>query len=160
MAERPIFIPAPDEPTFVKELSLSFTWHAGLSASQKKKNVTALHEAATIAGYSPVLAIPRSEEKLGRHLSAFHLRVRTREGSIPLESAFQGSKVFEQGGPYTDLYRLEAKDAKRDPRILDSGNIVAFEFFGVCFRLCRERCSTIGSTSMPSSNIESGCGVA
>jgi hypothetical protein len=31
------------------------------------------------------------------------------------------------------LYGLEAKDAKRDPRIRDSGNIVAFEFFGVSF---------------------------
>lgn len=134
MAERPIFIPAADEPTFVKEVSLSFKWHPGLAASQKQKNITALHEAATIAGYSPVLEIStKSEDKLGRHLSAFHLRVRTREGSIPLESAFQGSKVFERGGPYTDLYSLEPRDAKRDPRIRDSGKIIAFEFLGISF---------------------------
>jgi hypothetical protein len=134
MAERPIFIPAPDDPHFVKELSLSFRWHPGLAASQKKKNIEALHTAATMAGYSPVLEIStKSDDKLGRHLSAFHLSVRTHDGPIPLESAFQGSKVFERGGPYTDLYRLDAREAKRDPRIRESGQIVGFRFFDVAF---------------------------
>jgi hypothetical protein len=49
---------------------------------------------------------------------------------IPLESAFQGSKVFEAGGPYTDILRMEPRDAKRDPRIRNSGRLIAFEFAG------------------------------
>jgi len=39
-------------------------------------------------------------------------------GRIKLELAFQGSKVFEHGGPFTDLYRKGDKEigqAKRDP---------------------------------------------
>lgn len=131
MAERPIFVPAPDEPELVKEIYLRLKWHSGFAPVQKEKNVTALHEAAAAAGYSPVLEVSsKSAEKLGRHLSAFHLKVQSRNGEIPLESAFQGSKVFERGGPFTDLYAAEAREAKRDPRLRDSGRIVAFEFQG------------------------------
>lgn len=134
MSERPIFIPAPDDPTFVKEISLRFKWNPGFAASQKKKNIVALHDAACEAGYSPILEVStKSEEKMGRHLSAFHLTVHTPRASIPLESAYQGSKVFERGGPYTDLYRAHPTEAKRDPRVRESGNIVAFEFCGVSF---------------------------
>lgn len=131
MAERPIFVPAPDEPELVKEIYLRLKWHPGFAPVQKEKNVQELHGAAAAAGYSPVLEVSsKSAEKLGRHLSAFHLKVRSRNGEIPLESAFQGSKVFEHGGPFTDLYAAEARDAKRDARLRDSGRIVAFEFEG------------------------------
>ena len=44
------------------------------------------------------------------------------------KSAFQGSKVFEKGGPYTNLYYVDARTAKRDPRIQNSGKLVAFVF--------------------------------
>lgn len=134
MAERPIFVPAPDEPELVKEIYLPLKWHSGFARVQKEKNVVALHEAAAAAGYSPVLEVSsKSAEKLGRHLSAFHLKVQRRSGEIPLESAFQGSKVFERGGPFTDLYAADAREAKRDPRLRESGGIVAFEFDDVRF---------------------------
>jgi len=101
---------------------------------QKQKNVAALHAAAANAGYSPLLEISsKSTEKLGQHLSAFHLKVRSSKGEIPLESAFQGSKIFERGGPFTELYYADALTAKREPRLRDSGRIVAFEFDGVRF---------------------------
>jgi len=129
MAERPIFVPAPDEPELVKEIYLPLKWHGGFAPVQKEKNVAALHASAAVAGYSPVLEVStKSAEKLGRHLSAFHLKVRSRIGEIPLESAFQGSKVFERGGPFTDLYSANAREAKGDARLRDSGRIVAFEF--------------------------------
>lgn len=131
MAERPIFVPVPDEPELVKEIYLHLKWHPGFAPVQKEKNVQELHAAAAAAGYAPVLEVSsKSAEKLGRHLSAFHLKVQSRMGEIPLESAFQGSKVFERGGPFTDLYSVGAKEAKRDPRLRDSGPIVAFEFDG------------------------------
>jgi hypothetical protein len=137
MAERPIFIPAPDTLGLVKELSCSFVWSPGFAPVQKKKNIKALHEAAAAAGYSPLLEIStKSEKKLGRHLSAFHLKVHTCQfGDIPLECAFQGSKVFEHGGPYTDLYSVDMKGAKQDPRLHSSGRIVAFQFENVSFPL-------------------------
>jgi hypothetical protein len=108
MAERPIFIPAPESPELVKELSLRISWHPGFAPSQKKKNVVELHQAAARAGYSPVLEVStKSDEKVGLHLSAFNLKVHSPMGVMPLEMAFQGSKVFERGGPYTDLYSVE-----------------------------------------------------
>ncbi len=93
MAERPIFVPVPAERDLVKEIYFRLTWHPGFAVVQKQKNVAALHAAAAAAGYSPLLEIStKSQEKLGQHLSAFHLKVRGRDGEIPLECAFQGSK--------------------------------------------------------------------
>ncbi len=137
MPERPIFIPVPDGPELVKEVFFSIAWHPGFAASQKKKNIRALHDAAATAGYSPLLEIStKSDEKLGRHLSAFHLKVRiSRSGEIPLECAFQGSKVFEGGGPYTDLYSGTAATAKRDPRLENSGRLVGFKLQSFSFPL-------------------------
>jgi hypothetical protein len=133
MAERPIFIPKPDKDNLVDEVFLQLVWHPGFAAVQKEKNIKALHEAAESAGYKGILEVStKSANKRGRHLSAFHMKVKTeRFGAIRLECAFQGSKVFERGGPFVDLYKGEAKDAKRDPRLRESGALVAFEFEGV-----------------------------
>ncbi len=137
MAERPIFVPAPTEPELVKEISFRIVWNPGFAAIQKKKNIKALHKAAAVAGYSPLLEIStKSNRKVGRHLSAFHLKVhRSGLGEIPLECAFQGSKVFEGGGPYTDLYSADVRSAKRDPRLKSSGRLVGFKFENFCFPL-------------------------
>ena len=135
MAERPIFVPAPEHPGFVRTLSLPIKWHGGFSPLQKQKNIRELHAVATARGYTPALEIStKSEELLGRRLSAFHLKVHSdRIGDIPLESAFQGSKIFEKCGPNTDLYNVEPRIAKRDPRLRNSGRIVGFSFDGVDF---------------------------
>jgi hypothetical protein len=77
MAERPAFIPLPGTRELVKEEYFTITWSPGFAPIQKKKNVIALHEAARRSGYSPLLEISsKSDEKVGQHLSAFHLRVR------------------------------------------------------------------------------------
>ncbi|MBY2973056.1 DUF6977 family protein [Rhizobium leguminosarum] len=136
MAERPIFIPSVDSPGFVKVVSFDIPFATGFAPVQKQKNVRSLHAAAAHDGYSPLLEISsKSEEKAGRHLSAFHLKVDTASGLIPLENAFQGSKVFEHGGPYIDLYQTDPRSAKRDPRLKDSGRLVAFELDGNEFPL-------------------------
>jgi hypothetical protein len=137
MAERPIFVPTADGDAPVREIPFQIVWSPGFAPVQKAKNIKALHEAAARAGYLPLLEVStKSEEKLGRHLSAFHLKVRTKEhAEIPLESAFQGSKVFEAGGPYTDLYEAEPRAAKRDPRLRDSGPLLRFTFEGFSFPL-------------------------
>src|SRR5260370_1229279 len=137
MAERPIFIPAPDTPGLVKEVSCHLVWTSGFAPIQKKKNIKELNEGAAAAGYSPMLEVStKSERKLGRHLSAFHLRVQSYQyGDIPLECAFQGSKVFERGGPYTDLYSADVKAAKHDSRLQNSGRLVGFQFENVSFPL-------------------------
>lgn len=136
MAERPVFIPTCNSRELVKEKYFQISWHSGFAPIQKKKNVAALHEAAARDGYTPVLEVSsKSEEKLGRHLSAFHLKVLAGAREITLEAAFQGSKVFENGGPYTELYSAEGKVAKRDPRLRESGKLTGFVFNDFSFPL-------------------------
>lgn len=132
MAERPIFVPKPDTRELVREIFLRLTWNPGFAVVQKEKNIEALHESARVEGYKKVLEVStKSINKRGRHLSAFHLKVKSRRlGEIALESAFQGSKVFEGGGPFIDICQMEPRDAKRDSRLKESGQLVAFEFEG------------------------------
>ena len=72
-------------------------------------------------------------------MSAFHMTVSTKSyGRIKLELAFQGSKVFERGGPFTDLYKKgekEIREAKRDLRLKESGALTGFRFEEVDFPL-------------------------
>ncbi|MCY4024074.1 MAG: hypothetical protein OXF32_11565 [Anaerolineaceae bacterium] len=136
MAERPVFFPTPPgQHPHVEELCFSFVWNPGFAPVQKKKNISALHKAAEREGYLPLLEIStKSDEKLGKRLSAFNLKVHSEsDGEIPLECAFQGSKVFEGGGPFTDLYKVDPKTAKRDQRLRTSGALVRFAFEGVSF---------------------------
>lgn len=130
MAERPIFVPRTDGQRLVEEVLIEFTWHPGFAPSQKKKNIVELHEAAKQKGYKSILEVStKSEEKLGQRLSAFNLKVEIEGvGVIPLESAYQGSKVFEEGGPFKELYWVEPREAKRDPRLKESGRLCGFEF--------------------------------
>ncbi|MDX0486869.1 hypothetical protein GOC76_21905 [Sinorhizobium medicae] len=129
MAERPIFIPTAEADGYVKRVDLEIPWAGGFADVQKKKNVRSLHDAAKRAGYAPLLEVSsKSDEIAGRHLSAFHLRVSVGKHEMPLENAFQGSKVFEHGGPYTDLFDVDPRDAKRDPRLRSSGALKGFRF--------------------------------
>jgi hypothetical protein len=132
MAERPIFVSTPASKQLVEELFLQLKWHAGFAAVQKEKNIRALHEAAARAGHSNVLEVStKSDNPRGQELSAFNLKVRNeRLGEVPLECIFQGSKVFEHGGPFVDLYSMDVRSARKDPRLKESGKLVAFEFEG------------------------------
>ncbi|MDZ4064035.1 MAG: hypothetical protein U1E22_05135 [Coriobacteriia bacterium] len=111
---------------------IDFVWSPGLAVSQKLKNVKALHEAAAERGLAPLLEVStKSDVPLGQRLSAFNLPVELDDGTtVPLECAFQGSKVFEQGGPFRDLYFVGSREAKRDERLRTSGRIVEFRFEG------------------------------
>lgn len=137
MADRPVFIPRHDANRLVEEKSFSFTWNPGLAPSQKMKNVTALHASAAEAGYTPLLEVSsKSEHEIGRRLSAFNLKIEIEDDFIiPLECAFQGSKIFERGGPFTDIFSMPPKEAKRDSRLTESGKLIGFQFEGREFPL-------------------------
>ena len=132
MASRPVFCPNPSRRELVRRREFEFRWHSGFAPSQKKRNVEALHRAAAEAGLSSVLEVSsKSEHGLGQAFSAFRLKVRGPGGGmVTLEGAYQGSKRFTHGGPYPDLMAVEPKDAKRDPRLRSSGELVCFEFLG------------------------------
>lgn len=128
MARRPIFIPKFDGPTLVEETYVDFKWNPGLAVSQKMKNIVALHNGAKEEGFFPLLEVSsKSEENLGISLSAFNLKFHhPKIGEITIEGAFQGSKVFEFGGPYADLYQKSGGDIKKDLRLKNSGKLVKF----------------------------------
>lgn len=129
MAERPIFVPSHNE-IAVEEIPVQIKWHSGFAPSQKKKNIDELHRAAAAIGFSPLLEIStKSEVGLGRELSAFNLEVEIPNlGTVPLESAFQSSKVFEHGGPFRELLRQSPREARSDDRLRSSGPLVEFRF--------------------------------
>lgn len=132
MARRPVFQPNPTNGPGdrVQELFLDFQWHPGFSIAQKQKNVAELHEAARLAGISNVLEVSsKSREEPGQLLSAFRLKVTVPGvGRVPLESAFQGSKVFVGFGTCRDLYMEPPRDAKRKARERNRNDIIHFEF--------------------------------
>src|SRR5271157_4661235 len=103
MAERSIFVSKPESDELVREIFFQVKWHSGFALVQKDKNIEELHNAARLAGYQNLLEIStKSKSERGRHLSAFHMTADTKDaGTIKLELAFQGSKVFERGGPFT-----------------------------------------------------------
>jgi len=131
MARRPIFRPALSCPPYVEEEVLDFDWHPGFAKSQAQKSIASLHAAARERGLSPVLEISsKSDTALGVALSAFNLTLRLEDRTMPVEVAFQGSKVFENGGPFHDLYSASSRDAKTDERIRSSGLLVGFNLLG------------------------------
>ena len=131
MANRPIFIPGKTAGNLVREKGIEFVWNPGFSPEQKKKNVTALHAAAKEKGFFPLLEVStKSDKPLGARLSAFNLKIETIDGKISVESAYQGSKVFVRGGPYTDIYKKRPFEAKKDMQIKSSGDLKHFDYFG------------------------------
>lgn len=137
MANRPIFVVSSKKNEFFKEESIEFKYFNGFAISQKMKCVKSLHESASKKGYKKVLEVStKSSEKLGNRLSAFNLTLNTKKyGIISVESAFQGSKVFENGGPYNDIYQKDSLSAKKDERIKNSGNLKYFKYKDIIWEL-------------------------
>ena len=131
MAQRPEFIPNYRGAPLVQERFFDFDWSSGFAESQKKKNVAALHRAAMRNGIERILEIStKSDEKVGRRLSAFSLKIEIEGSEYPLESVYQGSKVFERCGPFPEIFGYEPREAKRYVREIDCGRLTAFELEG------------------------------
>lgn len=131
MASRPIFIPNYDGAPLVQERSFDFAWSSGFAESQKKKNVAALHAIAKRSGIERILEISsKSDEEVGRRLSAFSLKIEIEGAQYPLESIYQGSKVFDTCGPSPEIFEYEPREAKRYVRALDCGRLIGFELEG------------------------------
>jgi len=130
MAERPIYIPQRKE--FGVEIKpISFEWHAGLSLAQKQRSIAALHEAAGEQGLTKLLEIStKSPDELGRGYSGFYLHYKNADFDLSIEQASDGSAVFENGGPYTDIYAEKPVEAHRDERLKNSGALIGYRFGG------------------------------
>ncbi len=130
MAERPVFFIR--QGMVVSEM-ISFEWFPGFAVSQKQKSIDSLHNAIrkSSIGVNPLEISTKGKEAVGIKLSAFNLRL----NDHTLENIFQSSKVFENGGPYLDLLEVPPKDAKRDERLHNSGDLKAFFYRNESFPL-------------------------
>lgn len=135
MAERPIYIPMTEGDVLVATRSVQFQWYPGMSISQKQKSIDSLHNAAMqLSNINRVLEISsKSRDSIGVALSAFNLMINTTKynRTFSVESAYQGSKIFEKGGPFVDILEKTSREAKKDERLQKSGKLLGFRFFGV-----------------------------
>lgn len=136
MARRPVFVCSRIFP-YVDQVDVDFAFYSGFSLVQKQRSIESLHQAYRhLRPNKSVLEISsRSADQLGVQLSAFQLMIHHQDVQFSVESAFQSSKRFEKGGPYRDLLKASAREAKRDVRLRESGNLVDFQFFGQTFPL-------------------------
>ena len=131
MAQRPIYIPQTEGEYLVQTDMVDFKWFAGMAVSQKQKSIRSLHEAALEKrkNLNQILEISsKSETLLGVALSAFNLMVMNAAGKTiaSVECVFQSSKVFEGDKQYLDLLKVSSREAKQDPRLKESGRLIAF----------------------------------
>lgn len=121
MANRPVFIPCAEAPSFSVE-NIEFTWNKGLAVCQKQKNIRAIHDGFSQRNPSKT-ALEVSANRLrpeGVPFSAFRLKL----DGIDAEKRYHAAKVVghdgELAGPFPDILRAKTpRDAKRDPRIAD-----------------------------------------
>lgn len=131
MAQRPIYIPQTEGEYLVQTDMVDFKWFAGMAVSQKQKSIRSLHEAVLEKhkNLNQILEISsKSETLLGVALSAFNLMVMNAAGKTiaSVECVFQSSKVFEGDKQYLDLLKVSSREAKQDPRLKESGRLIAF----------------------------------
>lgn len=133
MAKRPVFVPSNLESSLVEVYEIDFEWFPGMALSQSQKSIKSLHDAARkeLGMWSALEISSKSTEAVGISLSAFNLNIEHIEfpNEFSVECAYQSSKVFENGGPYVDLLSKSSIEAKRDPRIRDSGKILKYKYF-------------------------------
>lgn len=131
MAKRPVFISIDKKP-FFKEIVIEFTYNSGFAVKQKKRNIKEIHDAfLKIMPQAKILEIStKSDDELGVMLSAFNLK--DRENRC-MEALFQGSKVFENGGPYYDLYTKSGYEVKKNKPI--KGKLKGFLYENIPFPL-------------------------
>ena len=137
MATRCVYIPNLNKVGVIKK-DIEFKWHAGFAPSQKQKSIVSLHEEANKKGIAPILEISsKSLDEEGIKASAFNLFLdpEDNEKRLCVESAFQGSKVFRRAGPFPDIYKMTARDAKKTirERAENAGELTGFDFQGEAF---------------------------
>lgn len=138
MANRPVFVMC-SNPPYYKTINIEFKWSGGFAKSQSQKNIKAIHSgiSAMYPEHKILEISSKSFQELGTKLSAFSLTKYIPElnTKIPVECIYQSSKVFSNGGPYTDLIFKSPKDAKTDIRLKNSGELIGFKFNGIEYPL-------------------------
>ena len=132
---RPVFMPRVNSENLVKTDMVRFERHVGFASRQKKKSINDMHQVIRKKyGFNHVLELSsKSGNKLSFLLSSLSLKLTNENGGEPysVENAFQSSMVFEDGGPYTDLLSAPPRQAKKDERLITSGELIGYNYFGM-----------------------------
>ena len=133
--KRPVFMPRVNSDNLVKTDMVRFERHVGFASRQKKKSINDMHQVIRKKyGFNHVLELSsKSGSKLSFLLSPLSLKLTNENGGEPysVENAFQSSMVFEDGGPYTDLLTAPPRQAKKDERLITSGELIGYNYFGM-----------------------------
>ncbi len=139
MAQRPVYIPQFLGSALVETKMIEFHFHSGFAIVQKQKSIASLHESIREKlNIINILEISsKSKSELGVALSAFNLMMTDRRThqKFSVECAFQSSKVFQNGGPFLDLLNVTSREAKKDERLKESGQLKKFTFYGIDWAL-------------------------
>ena len=131
MARRPVYYI--DKNDNVQQRLIDFEWYPGFSITQKRKSIHSLHESISKTfnvSKKIILEIStKSDNPIGRELSAFNLRVPYNNKTYRVENCFQSSKVFQHGGPYRDLLEVDPLHIKKALKDRPTGNLVGFNYF-------------------------------
>ena len=132
---KPVFMPRVNSDNLVKTDMVRVERHVGFSSRQKKKTINDLQQVIRKKyGFKQVLELSsKSGNKLSFPLSPFSLQITSAHDGkqYSVENAFQASMVFEDGGPYTDLLTVAPRQARKDDRLLTSGELVGYDYFGM-----------------------------
>lgn len=140
MATRLLFVPTKKSTEWVEQHEVGFTWFAGYSISQKQKSVRSLLENVKeqFDNIDVLEVSTKSNNEEGIRASAFNLKFRSEVFpslsptilSSSVERVYQGSKVFERGGPFLEIYNNNDRRFKSDSRLKENGDLKYFSFKG------------------------------
>lgn len=138
MAVRPVYeVNVRSSPPWYHAYDVEFQWHGGFSKAQALRCIHSLHGAyAGLRKGRRILEVSSaSENDLGRRLSAFSLTVRhdavAESRPMPLEVAYQSSKIFRSHGRLSRAADLAPGKAKRLAVEVDSvDDLTGFEWNG------------------------------
>ncbi len=134
-ATRPYYYVNNDLSNLVGSSDINFEYFSGFSKEQKRKNIESMHREISAINNAKILEISKaSTNYLGQKLSAFNLILNLNDGShnvkASVERFFQGSKKFQNGGPFDELFFDDTLHPKRYERLKESGDFIGFELFG------------------------------
>ncbi len=129
MASRCFFRAIDDvDQIYFAENIVTFEFHSGFAVSQKRRSIQSMHAAIKeLFPSAEILEVStKAEDLLGVSLSAFNLPLTYCGKLSTVEAAFQGSKVYQNSGPYRDLIDLPSWEAKKDPRLTAHGLAIGY----------------------------------
>lgn len=137
MAKRIYFIAKPSYRGLIVEKNIQYEHFRGESQKQKNRSIHAMHHAikAMESGGKILDVSKNSNEPLGRELSSVNLIYEGKSGAYPVMNIFQSAKIFDGGGPFTDLLLENPRVSSKDKRLKDSGRLLGFHFEGEPYSL-------------------------